>query len=137
MLGEVLRSYREDQGLSQGEAARQLGISRNYVSLIERGVANNLSYALAQRILNLGGNHHGQVQVTLTRKVWVDSAIAEEIVWLNSQGVVTCGCCQGPPPTALILQSSGPMAMRLGYPYEYRGPLGLCEIDLKSRAAFV
>jgi len=133
MLNKVLRSYRASHGLSQTEVADQLGISRNYVSMIERRVSCNLSYALAQRILNLGGDHHGQVQVTLTRQVWVDSTIAEEIVWLNSQGVVTCSCCQGPPPTALILPSSGPVAMRLGYLYGYREDLGLCEIDLKSR----
>ena len=131
-ISTLLRSYRVSRGLSQTTVAEELGISRNYVSMIERGIASNLSYSLAQRILNLGGTYHGQVQVVLTRKVWVDSAIAAEIVWLNSQGVTTRGCCQGPPPTSMILPSSATRACELGYECTYEDDVYLVEIALKS-----
>lgn len=133
MFGELLRKHRADYKLSQAEIARLLGISRNYVSMIERGLAHNLSYSLAQRIMNLSGSHHGQVQVILTRRVWVDNAIATEIVWLNSQGVVTRACCQGPPATALILPSSASRAKELGYVCHYTDDQDLVNIDLKSK----
>lgn len=131
LFSDIIRVYREQHGLTQRQMAERLQLSRNYVSQIERGLADNLSFEVALRILNLPGKPHGQIEVTLTRHVMVDAVIAPEIVWLNSQGVVTEGCCAGPPPTALITPSSRMAARRLGYePADYRP--GLYEITLKS-----
>ena len=38
-LGKFFRAQRLRLGLTQGEVAEKLGVSRNYVSLIETGVA--------------------------------------------------------------------------------------------------
>lgn len=42
-LGRQVLLRRKDLNLTQGELAEQAGISRNYVSLIERGEARNVS----------------------------------------------------------------------------------------------
>lgn len=131
LFGDIIRTYREQHDLTQRQIAERLRLSRNYVSQIERGLADNLSFEVALRILGLPGKPHGQIWVTLTRRVMVDTMIASEVVWLNSQGIVTEGCCAGPPPTAMILPSSVTAARRLGYEPKYLG-LGLYEITLKS-----
>ncbi len=132
MFGEILLTYRKKHELSQQQLSIKLGLSRNYVSQIERGLAENLSFKVAQRILNID-ELHGQVWVVLTRRVLVDAVIAPEIVWLNSQGVVTEGCCAGPPPTAMITPGSVEKAQHFGYVLEYQEHIGLFEIMLKSK----
>jgi len=42
-LADQVFNHRRTLGISQGELAERAGISRNYVSLIERGEASNLS----------------------------------------------------------------------------------------------
>lgn len=42
-LGRQVLRRRKESGLTQGELAQRAGISRNYVSLIERGEASNVS----------------------------------------------------------------------------------------------
>ena len=42
-LADQVFNQRRTLGISQGELAERAGISRNYVSLIERGEASNLS----------------------------------------------------------------------------------------------
>jgi len=49
-FGEAVRSHRKRAGISQGKYSRMFGISRNYLSMIERGEANNLSYYLRKSI---------------------------------------------------------------------------------------
>jgi len=49
----ILKTYRQRERLSQSELAGKLGISRNYVSLIERGVRDNISWRLGCKILDL------------------------------------------------------------------------------------
>lgn len=49
-LGRRLAEERKRRKLSQEEAAVELGMSRNYVSLLERGVATNPSHAIVERI---------------------------------------------------------------------------------------
>jgi len=130
-FGNVLKTFRAEEGINQQELATRLGISRCYLSQIERGVATNISFALGAAILNLW-NYHGTVEVVLPRRIEIDVAIAPEIVWLNAQGVMTDACCAGPPPTAVIRPSSVKRAQRLGYRPEYRERTGLYEMMLKS-----
>lgn len=49
-LGRRVLRYREGLGLSQTALAEQAGISRNYVSLIERGEARNVSMRVLDRL---------------------------------------------------------------------------------------
>ncbi len=52
-LGGELAKYRKNRGLTQTEMAQLLGISPSYVSRIERGLANNVSVAIKQRVIAL------------------------------------------------------------------------------------
>jgi transcriptional regulator with XRE-family HTH domain len=131
MFGKILKIHRETHSMTQAELAEELGISRPYLSRIERGYANNLSFDLGVRILNLA-KPHAQIEVVLQRRVYIDALIAPEIIWLNSQGVITEACCQGPPASALIRPSSRIRAEELGY---YPRPHGdLFEIWLKTQS---
>jgi len=47
-FGRQVQRRRKDMGVSQEELARQAGLSRNYISIIERGEATNVS----MRIIN-------------------------------------------------------------------------------------
>ena len=42
-FGRQVQRRRKDMGISQEELARQAGLSRNYISIIERGEATNVS----------------------------------------------------------------------------------------------
>ncbi len=130
-LGSIVRAFRKDHKLTQAQMAKQLNISRTYLSRIERGIATNLSFALGKHILDLP-EYHGTISVLLSRRVRIDAAIAEEIVWLSSQGVVTEGCCKGPPPSATIYPSSVDKAEALGYEPFYREEVGMFGMPLKS-----
>lgn len=52
-VGEELTKYRRRAGISLDETAKKLGISTNYATLIEWGLARNVSPHLRQRILDL------------------------------------------------------------------------------------
>jgi DNA-binding XRE family transcriptional regulator len=52
-LGDELARYRRERGLSQSEVAKQLGVSRTYISLVERGIATNVSSRMRRRITEL------------------------------------------------------------------------------------
>jgi transcriptional regulator with XRE-family HTH domain len=49
-IGSRVFEERKKQGLSQSELAERAGISRNYVSLIERGEATNVSVAIVNKL---------------------------------------------------------------------------------------
>ena len=49
-LGQQVRCRREKLAISQEKLARQAGLSRNYISLIERGRARNVSMRIISRI---------------------------------------------------------------------------------------
>ena len=54
-FGQTIRDRRRQEGLSQAVLAQQAGISRNYLSQIERGKATNLSWQLRQTLTSLLG----------------------------------------------------------------------------------
>ncbi len=54
-FGTTIRDRRRQEGLSQESLAQQVGISRNYLSQIERGRATNLSWQLRQKLTALLG----------------------------------------------------------------------------------
>ncbi len=49
-FGRRVRERRRQEGLSQEELANHVGISRNYLSQIERGQATNLSWQVMERL---------------------------------------------------------------------------------------
>lgn len=49
-IGQRIRRRREDVGVSQTDLAQQAGISRTYLSLIERGEAKNISLNVLNRL---------------------------------------------------------------------------------------
>jgi len=54
-FAQQVRDRRRQEGLSQAALAEQVGISRNYLSQIERGKATNLSWQVRQRLVSLLG----------------------------------------------------------------------------------
>lgn len=56
-LGRQVHSHRKEKGFSQEELARLVGVSRNYVSLIERGEAHGISMkVISQLAVALGAS---------------------------------------------------------------------------------
>jgi DNA-binding XRE family transcriptional regulator len=51
-LSADMVKYRRQHGLTQGELADKIGISRNTVQQIERGLARNLYYQTYERIIS-------------------------------------------------------------------------------------
>lgn len=54
-FGERIRYRREKEGWSQERLAKEVSISRNYLSQIERGVATNLSWQVVNRLATVLG----------------------------------------------------------------------------------
>ena len=54
-FGKKVRDRRRDEKLSQAELAERVGISRNYLSQIERGQAINLSWQVMERLTSVLG----------------------------------------------------------------------------------
>ncbi len=54
-FGHQVRNRRKQENLSQEELAIQVGISRNYLSQIERGQATNLSWQLRDKLSSILG----------------------------------------------------------------------------------
>ncbi len=56
-LGQAIVDYRKANKITQAEFALTCGVSRNYISQIERGTANNLSLDIYQRIKRIIGSN--------------------------------------------------------------------------------
>jgi transcriptional regulator with XRE-family HTH domain len=54
-FGKKVRDRRLQEGLSQEELAQKVGISRNYLSQIERGQSTNLSWQVMERLTSTLG----------------------------------------------------------------------------------
>lgn len=54
-FAQKVRDRRIKEGLSQQELADRIGISRNYLSQIERGVATNLSWQVREQLSSVLG----------------------------------------------------------------------------------
>src|SRR5690242_21172870 len=54
-LGEMVGIHRDRLHISQGELAKDVGVSRNYISLIERGHGENVS--LDRKSTRLNSSH--------------------------------------------------------------------------------
>jgi len=54
-FGQQVRQRRKEERLSQAELAKTVGISRNYLSQIERGQATNLSWQVRDQLMAVLG----------------------------------------------------------------------------------
>jgi len=75
-------------------------------------------------------------EITIRQRVTVDAEIADEIAWLNEQGVRTEACCSGhgqEPPHALIKPSSASRAEELGYSVDWDAHPPLVKIELMGK----
>ena len=52
-LGQALVRYRNLTGLSEHEVAEKLGLSKNYIRLLEWGLVNHVSSKMRWRIIKL------------------------------------------------------------------------------------
>ena len=59
-LGQLIRSKRESQGLTQVEVAEKSNVDRNYIGMLERG-ERNPSYLSLQKIAAGLGIHVNQL----------------------------------------------------------------------------
>lgn len=54
-FGEAVKRRRMEDGMSQEELADRVGISRTYISLLERGQATNLSWSVVSKLNTILG----------------------------------------------------------------------------------
>jgi len=76
-FGERVRERRIQEGLSQGELARKVNISRNYLSQIERGEATNLSWQLVERLTTMLGLKEERSKEAQLDRVRLPAGLAE------------------------------------------------------------
>jgi transcriptional regulator with XRE-family HTH domain len=76
-FGERVRERRMQEGLSQGELARKVDISRNYLSQIERGEATNLSWQLVERLTTILGLKEEHIEEIYTDRANLPTGLAE------------------------------------------------------------
>ena len=75
-FGKKVRDRRREEKLSQEELAQRVGISRNYLSQIERGQATNLSWQVMERLTSILGLKQEQAG-TLEAMADLPSSLAE------------------------------------------------------------
>lgn len=79
MIGERIKSLREKKGYSITKLADLAGVSKSYLSYIERNVQNNPSLqVLAKIAFHLDTNIEYLLGEDLSPKVWVDEVLDEE-----------------------------------------------------------
>lgn len=71
-LGRQVLMRRKELDLTQGELAEQAGISRNYVSLIERGEARNVSVNVLHELATVLGTTPAELS---GQSGWADTLI--------------------------------------------------------------
>jgi len=82
MIGERIKTLREQKGYSITKLADLAGVSKSYLSYIERNVQNNPSLqVLAKIAFHLDTNIEYLLGEELAPKVWVDEVLDEE--WHN------------------------------------------------------
>jgi len=75
-FGKRVRDRRVEEGLSQEKLAQAVGISRNYLSQIERGQATNISWHVMERLTSVLGLKGEQVG-TISEMVDLPPSLAE------------------------------------------------------------
>ncbi len=75
-FGKRVRDRRIEEGLTQEKLAQAVGISRNYLSQIERGQATNISWHVMERLTSVLGLKGEQVG-TISEMVDLPPSLAE------------------------------------------------------------
>lgn len=52
MIGDIIRQKRKEKGISLSELSRMTGVSKSYLSYIERGMKRNPSIDVIKRIFH-------------------------------------------------------------------------------------
>ncbi|MDG5788762.1 helix-turn-helix transcriptional regulator [Evansella sp. AB-P1] len=52
MIGDIIRKKRKERGISLSELSRMTGVSKSYLSYIERGMKKNPSIDVIKRIFH-------------------------------------------------------------------------------------
>jgi len=52
MIGDIIRQKRKEKGISLSELSRMTGVSKSYLSYIERGMKKNPSIDVIKRIFH-------------------------------------------------------------------------------------
>lgn len=79
MIGERIKTLREKKGYSITKLADLAGVSKSYLSYIERNVQNNPSLqVLAKIAYHLDSDIEYLLEDELAPKVWVDDILDEE-----------------------------------------------------------
>jgi transcriptional regulator with XRE-family HTH domain len=75
-FGKQVRERRTEEKLSQEKLAQAVGISRNYLSQIERGQATNLSWQVREKLTSVLGMKEVE-QVTTSSELGLPPSLAE------------------------------------------------------------
>jgi transcriptional regulator with XRE-family HTH domain len=75
-LGRQVLAKRQEKSLSQTELAERTGISRNYVSLIERGEATNISMKVINLLADTLETTSSEL-IGVTKRVMISPSLAE------------------------------------------------------------
>jgi transcriptional regulator with XRE-family HTH domain len=87
-LGRQVLTKRKEKRLSQSELGAMVGISRNYVSQIERGVAHSISMKVVNQLAVALGASSGELtgessQITISpslREFGIDNNLSYEVI---------------------------------------------------------
>ena len=87
-LGRQVHTKRKEKRLSQSELGAMVGISRNYVSQIERGVAHSISMKIVNQLAVALGTSAGELtgeslQITISpslREFGIENNLSYEVI---------------------------------------------------------
>lgn len=72
MDGKMLRCYRDERGISLTELAEMTGVSKAYLSMLERGIQQNPSIAVVEKIASALNIHANDL---LDQDEWIALAV--------------------------------------------------------------
>jgi transcriptional regulator with XRE-family HTH domain len=84
-IASLLTDYRQRSRYTQQEIAAQLGISRNYLSLIERGEATNVSLDVYRSICDVIGHPPNTPSIEISNQAVIVAASFQDLARLYAR----------------------------------------------------